>query len=120
MRISEIAEKTGLSLSTIRYYEKIGLCREVGRGADGKRRFSTSDADWFLLLASLRETGMSLSDMRAFAALYAVGDKTVAQRKAALLAHRESLDDRQAALDRCRAILERKLQLYAKILEGEE
>ena len=117
MKISEVAERTGLSISTIRYYEKSGLCPTVGRGADGKRRFSVTDTDWLLLLASLRATGMSLPDMRAFARLYASGDETVPQRKAALLDHRLSLDDRQAELDRCRAILDLKLKRYDEIME---
>lgn len=120
MKISEVAERTGLSISTIRYYEKSGLCPEVGRGADGKRRFSAIDADWFVLLASLRETGMSLSKMRAFAALYASANETVPQRKAALLAHRKSLNDRQAELERCRTILNRKLQKYDELLEDQQ
>ena len=120
MKISEVAQRTGLSISTIRYYENAGLCPAVARGPDGKRRFSANDADWFLLLASLRETGMPLSQMRAFAALYAAGDETVQQRKTALLAHRESLSQRQAELDRCRSLLDRKLQKYDEILETRE
>jgi MerR family transcriptional regulator, aldehyde-responsive regulator len=117
MKISEVAERTGLSLSTIRYYEKSGLSPEVKRSPDGRRRFSATDTDWFLLLASLRETGMSLSDMRAFATLYQAGDETVPQRQAALMAHRKSLDQRQADLDCCRTILDRKLKKYEEILE---
>lgn len=117
MNISEISVRTGLSVSTIRYYEKSGLCPRVGRGRDGKRRFTASDAEWMQLLASLRMTGMSLSDMRAFAALYAFGDTTVPQRKEALLAHRRSLENRQAELDLCRAILDRKILKYNETLE---
>lgn len=117
MNISEIAQRTGLNVSTIRYYEKSGLCPTIGRGRDGRRWFSANDVEWFLLLASLRETGMALSDMRAFAALYASGDATVPQRREALLAHQRSLLDRQAELDKCRAILDRKLQKYSDILE---
>lgn len=120
MKISEVAERTGLSLSTIRYYEKSGLCPEIRRGPDGKRQFSSTDTDWFLLLSSLRETGMSLSNMRTFAKLYAFGHETVPERKAALLMHRKSLDDRQAELDRCRTILDRKLLKYDKILEHQQ
>lgn len=116
MKISEVAKRTGLSISTIRFYESSGLCPLIKRGSDGKRAFSAKDTDWLLLLASLRATGMSLSDMRAFAALYASGDETILQRKTALLAHRRSLADRQAELDRCRAILDRKLQRYDEIL----
>lgn len=117
MKISEVAEQAGLSVSTIRYYENAGLCPAIERGPDGKRRFTAIDADWFLLLASLRETGMPMSEMRAFAALYASGDETVPQRKSALLAHRKSLDQKQAELDRCRVILDRKLLKYDEILE---
>ncbi len=119
MKISEVAELTGLSVPTIRFYERSGLCPAIKRGSDGKRRFSSTDTDWLLLLASLRATGMPLSDVRAFAALYASGDETVLQRKAALLKHRQSLEDRQAELVRCRAILDRKLKRYDDILEGQ-
>ncbi|MEO1495168.1 MAG: MerR family DNA-binding transcriptional regulator [Pseudomonadota bacterium] len=34
MKISEVAELTGLSVSTIRFYEKSGLCPFIERGAD--------------------------------------------------------------------------------------
>ena len=119
MKISEVAKRTELSVSTIRFYERSGLCPEIGRGSDGKRKFSATDADWLLLLASLRATGMSLSDMRAFAKLYASGDETISLRKAALAAHRRSLEDRQAELDRCRRILDQKLQKYDEILEDQ-
>lgn len=120
MRISEVAERTGLSISTIRFYEKSGLCPHIRRGSDGKRVFSAMDADWLLLLASLRATGMPLSEMRAFATLYASGDETIPERKAALLAHRQSLEARQLELDRCRALLDRKLQRYDEILRDKK
>ena len=116
MKISEVAERTGLSISTIRFYEASGLCPHIARGSDGNRVFSATDTDWFVLLASLRATGMSLSKMHAFAKLYASGDDTIAQRKTALVAHRQSLADRQTELDRCRAILDRKLQKYDEVL----
>lgn len=119
MKISEVAERTGLSISTIRFYEKSGLCPIIARGSDGKRTFSINDTDWLVLLASLRATGMPVSKMRSFAGLYALGDETIPERKIALLAHRRSLEDRQAELDRCRAILDRKLQRYDEILEDQ-
>lgn len=120
MKISKVAQQTGLNISTIRFYEKSGLCPIINRGSDGKREFSATDRDWLLLLASLRATGMPLSDMRAFASLYASGDETVPQRKVALQAHRRSLEDRQSELDRCRTILDEKLQKYEEILEDQQ
>jgi len=117
MKISEVAERSGLSISTIRFYEKSGLCPFIERGADGKRLFSRRDADWLELLASLRATGMPMGEMRAFAELHASGDDTIRERKAALLKHRQSLEDRQAELDRCRTILDRKLQKHDEIMK---
>lgn len=117
MKISEVAERTGLSISTIRFYEKSGLCPFIKRGSDGKRTFSVTDTEWLVLLASLRATGMPVSEMRAFAELYDSGDETIPERKVALLAHRLSLEARQEELNRCREILDRKLQRYDEILE---
>ncbi|MEP1765051.1 MAG: MerR family transcriptional regulator [Sulfitobacter sp.] len=117
MKISEVAERTGLSISTIRYYEKSGLCPDIGRGADGKRVFSGPDTDWLVLLASLRATGMPMSEMHAFANLYAAGDKTIPERKFALTVHKKRLADRQAELDRCRTTLDQKLQRYDEIMK---
>ncbi|MGV2975092.1 MerR family transcriptional regulator [Roseibium alexandrii] len=119
MMISEVAEHTGLSISTIRFYEKSGLCPFIQRGSDGMRRFSKTDADWLELLASLRSTGMPLAEMRSFAELYASGDGKIPERKAVLLSHRRRLEDRQAELDRCRVILDRKLNGYDKILRDQ-
>ena len=119
MMISEVSERTGLSVSTIRFYEKTGLCPLVQRGSDGKRRFTQTDADWLELLASLRLTDMPLSEMRAFAELYACGDGKVAERKAVLLAHRERLENQQAELDRCRVILDRKLKRYDDMMRDQ-
>ncbi|GHE04126.1 hypothetical protein U879_01665 [Defluviimonas sp. 20V17] len=60
---------------------------------------------------------MALSDVRAFAALYASGDKTCPERKVALVKHRRNLDARQAEIDRRRDILDGKLKRYERILE---
>lgn len=119
MKISEAAERSGLSISTIRFYEKSGLCPLIKRGPDGKRAFTRTDTDWLILLASLRTTGMPISQMRAFADLYARGNATIPTRKAALEAHRQSLEDRQAELDQCRTLLDRKLQMYDEIMKDQ-
>ncbi|MEO1796833.1 MAG: MerR family transcriptional regulator [Pseudomonadota bacterium] len=118
MKIAEVSQIAGLSISTIHYYERSGLCPLVSRGADGHRAFSPADCDWLLLLASLRATGMPMAEMRAFADLYAAGEATVAERKAALLAHRARMDERRAELDACQSILTRKLKRYDEILGG--
>jgi len=118
MKISEAAERSGLSIPTIRYYEKSALCPPIARGSDGTRRFTKEDVDWLTLLSSLRETGMPTSEMQEFAALYQKGNVTVPERKQRLLAHRRRLETRQAQLDRCKELLAFKLTRYDKIIRG--
>lgn len=115
MKISEAALSSGLSIDTIRFYERSGLSPEIRRGSDGKRRFSPQDVAWLTLLASLRETGMPMAKMRYFADLYRHGDETIPDRRQVLLDHSETLDRRRNALDRCAELLACKLKRYAEI-----
>ena len=112
MRIAEAASKSGLSVDTIRFYEKSGLLPKIVRGTDGNRRFSAEVVDWLVLLYWLRETGMPMKTMQEFAILYRAGDATMPQRKKILLTHAAHLEERRAALDRCEEILAYKIKIY--------
>lgn len=116
MRIAEAADKSGLSIDTIRFYEKSGLVPALVRGADGHRRFSETDIEWLTLLAVLRQTGMPMATLRRFAALYRQGDETIAERRQVLLDHGTHLQRQRAGLDRCEAMLAKKLAIYRDIL----
>jgi DNA-binding transcriptional MerR regulator len=49
--IQEAAVKTGLTVHTLRYYERIGLLMPIGRAENGHRRYSQQDVDLILLMA---------------------------------------------------------------------
>ncbi|MEM8686431.1 MAG: MerR family transcriptional regulator [Pseudomonadota bacterium] len=117
MRISEAARHCGLSIDTIRFYERCGLLPPIERGPDGQRRYSALDVDWLTLLASLRDTGMPMKTMRHFAGLYRYGDQTIPERRKVLLEHAAHLERQRDALDRCAQILKHKLQRYDDITE---
>ncbi|MEP6068107.1 MAG: MerR family transcriptional regulator [Paracoccaceae bacterium] len=119
MKISEVAGKSGLSIDTIRFYEKSGICPAIARGTDGIRRFSPENLEWLILLGSLRETGMPTAQMKHFANLYQVGDRTVSARKSMLVAHAQELERHHRRLDECQALLARKIAKYDEIL-GED
>jgi DNA-binding transcriptional MerR regulator len=60
------SERTGLSLDTLRYYERLGLTRQIRRTAGGRRIYSESDIAWFNLLTCLRHAGLGISDLQHF------------------------------------------------------
>src|SRR5262249_17000977 len=72
--ISEVAEHTGLSAHTLRWYERIGLMPHVDRTHTGQRRFTNRDLDWLNLVTKLRLTGMPVADMVRYAELVREGD----------------------------------------------
>jgi len=68
--IAEVAERTGVSAHTLRYYERIGLL-DVGRHASGHRRFSGRDVDRVVFIGRLRATAMPIPDIQRYFALVA-------------------------------------------------
>ena len=79
MTIGEIAEKTNLSESTLRYYEKKGLI-QVARDDNGRRDYEESDIEWIRFIRRLKETGMLLKDIKQYSELRYCGSSTMPER----------------------------------------
>jgi DNA-binding transcriptional MerR regulator len=117
LTIGDVARLSGLSVETLRYYEREGLLLEhAQRDPAGRRRYGTDDLAWIGALLMLRDTGMSISDMRALAAL-SRQDGTERERLDVLEGHRRRiLDD----LDRTRrhlTALEKKIAAYREVVD---
>ncbi|MFI2643639.1 MerR family transcriptional regulator [Streptomyces sp. NPDC018610] len=117
LTIAQVAERTGLTHDTLRYYEKAGLIARVGRTTGNQRRYEAADLAWLEFLLRLRETGMSIADMQRFARLRAAGDATVAGRLAMLREHRAELAARMRALRRSAGALDDKIRHYEGLLD---
>ena len=63
MHIGELAEKTGLSLRTIRHYDEVGLLKPSGRTEGGFRLYSQEDLSRLLLIRRMKPLGFSLEEM---------------------------------------------------------
>ena len=109
---SEMADRTGVSIDTLRYYEKEGLIQNVARADSGHRRYSEDDALWIEVLRCLRNTGMTMEQLRQYCDLGAQGDHTEARRKQMLIEHRARVEqqilDRQEALE----LIDHKISHY--------
>lgn len=62
MKISEIVEKSGLIASTIRYYEKLGIIRNVSKDENGIRMFTEDNLNWICFIKGLKNTKISLQE----------------------------------------------------------
>lgn len=117
LTIQQVAEQTGLSTHTLRYYERIGLIASVDRADNGHRRYTEGDIGWIEFLKCLRATGMPIAGMTRYADLQRVGDGTVDDRLMLLKAHRNAVLAEIAALQENLAVIEYKIDYYSK--EGE-
>lgn len=113
---AQMAERTGVSIDTLRYYEREGLLTDVARADSGHRRYSADDVLWIEVLRCLRDTGMSMEQLRHYCHLGEQGDHTEPERKRILIEHRADVEqqiaDRHAAL----ALLDHKLTFYGDVV----
>ena len=113
LTIAEAAEQTGLTVHTLRYYERDGLMlRAVERAPSGHRRYSEQDVTWIRLITRLRATGMPIRDVRRYAALVRQGHGNEAERLALLLAHREVVERQLAEVTSHLRAIDHKIAIY--------
>ncbi|MBR8309959.1 MerR family transcriptional regulator [Burkholderia cenocepacia] len=103
LTIGQVAELTGVSTHTLRYYEQAGLLRAISRTAAGHRLYAPADLDWLAFVMRLKATGMPIAQMQAFAVLREQGESTFGARRDLLVAHRDAvrahIAELQASLD---------------------
>ena len=114
LTIAQVAEATGLSTHTLRYYERIGLLDSVQRRDNGHRVFRAEDMTWLAFLLRLRDTGMPIAQMLQYAALRRQGDslESVSARQRLLELHAAALEAEQRARAETLAVLREKIVNY--------
>jgi DNA-binding transcriptional MerR regulator len=63
-KIGQVAQETGLSIDTIRFYEKQGLLKRSPRTEGGFRLFALSDIETLKFVRKAQELGFSLNEIR--------------------------------------------------------
>lgn len=109
--IGEFAKRTGLTIHTLRYYEKLGLLHPK-RTSGNVRYYDQLDERWLAMILRLKATGMPIKDMQRFAALREQGEATYAQRMNLLQQHLQHLDGEVEQLLVNREKLVEKIQFY--------
>ena len=113
LSIAEAARRTGVSVHTLRYYERAGLVvTAVGRTAGGRRRYHRLDLDWITVCTRLRATGMPIRTIRRYAELVSAGRGNEPERLALLEAHRAEVTARLAELRESLTLLDHKIGVY--------
>ncbi len=115
MKIGDLSKKTGLSIDTIRYYEKLGLIPSPWRNAGGTRIYDPDILGWVRFLKALKATGMTLADMQAYAEMRTRGTATSAPRRLMLEKQRALVIAKMEELQSCLDLLDYKISNYHEI-----
>ncbi len=110
--IKQAAQRTGLSIDTLHYYERIGLIEPVKRNPSGHRRFTQNDLAWIELLLHLRDTGMPLAQLLRFARLRRQDTDTLAERRLILEEHQRALEQHIRELEQHLQHLKQKIARF--------
>ncbi|HEU0001204.1 MAG TPA: MerR family transcriptional regulator [Ktedonobacteraceae bacterium] len=129
MTIQEVAEKTGISAYTIRFYEKSGILPRIQRTQGGIRQFTEADVTFLLFLIELKRTGMSLEEIAEFTEDGCLlerlqqGDipqQPVERRITILRKHEQRLYEQRHQLDYLLDAVTQKIHFYEQCLEDRQ
>lgn len=115
MKISDVAARTGLSIDTLRFYEKIGLIDPPPRDGAGRRDYPEDMLGWIGFLTQLNATGMKQADRIRYADLRRQGAATYTARREMLEAHRAHIRAQLAALTDTLTLMDDKVALYRSL-----
>ena len=88
LSIQDAARRSGLSGSTLRYYEEVGLIGPVARDpTSGHRRYREGEVDTLQALACLRAMGVGIEEMRTYQTNRGLGRAKAGEQRDLLLRH---------------------------------
>lgn len=109
MHIGEVAERTSLSLRTLRHYDDIGLVTPSGRTDGGFRLYTEDDVARIVLIRRMKPLGYTLEQMRDVLAVFD-----------ALSQDPASEPDREALIGIRHAAEQRREQLISQVAMADE
>ena len=112
MNMQQFSKEVGLSSHTLRYYEKIGLLKNIHRNSSGHRYYNAQDVAWVIFVKRLKETGMRLNEILEYVRLSDGGSETLHARESVLSMHRERVVEQICLLESHLKALDYKINLY--------
>ena len=98
MKIGEIAKQAGVSVDTVRFYERVGILPEPARRPSGYREYEPATAERIKLTRELQAIGFSLTDVVDALAAHDAGGTTCESERWRLQTVLDRVDEKLAEL----------------------
>ena len=116
MSIGEVARRSGVAPSAIRYYESLGLLPAPPR-VGGKRRYDESVLDWLAVIALARAAGFTMAETRELVRGFAPGTPPATRWRRLATRKLAEVDALVARAERMRLVLRHALDCECPRLE---
>ncbi len=114
MKIKEVSTLYNITADTLRYYERIGLIRNVPRTPSGNRDYTQENCDTIAFIKCMRAANVSIDGLCRYMDLYHQGDQTWEERKEILLHERTKLRTQMQSIQQALARLDKKIAMYER------
>lgn len=112
MTIKEAAQRTGISIDNLRYYERIGLVPEVPRTESGIRNYDEMSISWIEFAMRFKKAGVSLEAIREYIQLALQGLPTKDARLEILLETKAELEKKMHDIQETLDVVNYKIDTY--------
>lgn len=113
----EVAEMTGLSTATLRYYEKEQLMPQIARNDQKYRQYAEEDIEWIKMIQCMRRANIPVQSIKEYVALLIQGGETLEQRYVMVQNHMKDIKNQMTNLQKAFILTQKKLSFYEKLLE---
>jgi DNA-binding transcriptional MerR regulator len=113
LSIGEVAQRTGLSVHALRFYEREGLfANPVRRLSNGRRIYHEEDLEWLAICTKLRSSGMPLMMIRQYVELVSQGPGNEHERLEVLRRHETHVETQIRELQDTLDVMRHKVRIY--------
>ena len=118
MTIKEVSKKFGITMDTLRYYERVGMIPPVTRASNGNRDYKEEDMNWVGLAICMRSAGLPVEGIVEYVRLFQEGSSTMLARLDLLNKQRDTLKKQRQQVDETIERLNGKIERYEMKIEA--
>lgn len=116
--IKQVAEKMGVTVPTLRYYDKEGLLPFIDKKPNGTRVFKDEDFQGLAIISCMKKSGLTIKDIKKFMDLCAGGDSTLKERLNIFLERKENVQKQIEELNNIMETINYKIWYYETAVEA--
>lgn len=116
--IKQVAEKIGVTVSTLRYYDKEGLLPFIDKKENGTRVFKDEDFEGLSIIACMKKSGVPIKDIKKYMDLCKEGDNTLRERMEIFLERKEIVQKQIEELNNVMKTIDYKLWYYEEAIKA--